>query len=123
VTLKHSKFVAHGFVWIAAPIDVEPVLPLVPIKDLGDWIHKVRIFLLGGRKIQIDRAPEVASDDAVFGDADDRLFTIHGRIKRFADVDVKPSLHLFLFRRLRLDDFAPQGHLEQRSHSLLWLFT
>jgi hypothetical protein len=105
------KLFANAFVLVAAPMLVEAVLPLVPIKNLGDREHEQLVFPSGVGQVQNDFATEVGPDDPVFGYADNRLFSIDRRIQTFFDIQIKPALDLLLLGGDRLDDPASQGDL------------
>ena len=47
LSFESAKFFSNAFMLVAAPVLVEAVLPLVPIKNLGNGIHKPGIFEFG----------------------------------------------------------------------------
>ena len=104
MTFESPEFVTNALILVAAPVLVETVLPLVPIKDLGNGVHERSVFPLSGGKIQNRFSAEIGSDDAILRHADNRFFAINGRLQRFSNVDIKPAFDLLVFRRDGLHD-------------------
>ena len=119
VLLERPELLADGVVLITPPKLVEAVLPGIPVEHVLHREHQFLVFLLGRREILHRLAPEILPDHLVFGNADNGVLAVDGRIERLTDVDVEPPLHLLVPRRHRLDHLYPQRHLVERGHALL----
>ena len=101
-----SKLFANGLVLFATPVLIEAVLPLVPIKDLGNRVHEGSVFVFRRRKVQNCFSSEVGTNDAILRNTNNRFFAISRLVQGFADIYVEPSLYLLLLRRDRFDDLS-----------------